>query len=393
MSRPDVDAPDGDVSGMDGLMRYFRRPWAALIASLVARMSVPLGTGTLRTGTLKTGTLRTGTLRTGALGLIASLGLIGPALAQKVYAPRPWEMGMQAAGGPLKQQEIELHNLVLVIITLITLFVAGLLVYVMWRYNAKRNPTPSQTSHNTFLEVAWTVIPILILVVIAIPSFRMVYYLDRTPDADLTIKVTGHQWYWEYSYPDNGNIDFSSYFVPDDQLKPGQLRLLTVDNDLVIPAGKNIRVLQTSTDVIHSWFVPSLGVQRYAIPGRTIETWFRADKPGIYVGECNQICGTNHSRMPIVVRAMTPQDFAAWLVQAKTKFSDAGSPATASATPQPAGTTPAQVTRADATPVGVTTAVMTTAGMTRTGVTPANMTSVVATAHQPFSLAAVQVQR
>lgn len=270
---------------------------------------------------------------------LAPIGLIAPASAQTVYAPKPWEMGMQAAGGPLKVQEIDLHNLVLVIITVITLFVAGLLVWVITRYSAKRNPVPSQTSHNTFLEVAWTVIPILILVVIAIPSFRLVYYEDRTPDADMTIKVTGHQWYWEYTYPDKGNIDFNSYIIPDDQLKPGQLRLLTVDNDLVVPAGKNIRVLTTSADVIHSFFVPSLGVQRYAIPGRMIETWFRADKPGIYLGECNQICGTNHSRMPIVVRALSPSDFDAWLVQAKTKFSDAGSPATASAAPAAGGMT------------------------------------------------------
>jgi cytochrome c oxidase subunit II len=162
--------------------------------------------------------------------------------------------------------------------------------------------------------------------VIAIPSFRLVYYLDRTPDPDLTIKVTSHQWYWEYTYPDKNNIDFSSYIIPDDQLKPGQLRLLTVDNDLVVPVGKNIRVLATSGDVIHSFFVPALGVQRYAIPGRTIETWFRADKAGVFYGECNQICGTNHSRMPIVVRAVSPEDFATWLDQAKTKFSDATPP-------------------------------------------------------------------
>jgi cytochrome c oxidase subunit 2 len=139
----------------------------------------------------------------------------------------------------------------------------------------------------------------------------------------MTVKVTGHQWFWEYSYPDNGNIDFSSYIVPDDQLKPGQKRLLTVDNDLVVPVGKNIRVLTTGADVIHSFFIPSLGVQRYAIPGRTIETWFRVDKPGTYYGECNQICGTNHSRMPIVVRAVPEQEFQAWVTEAKTKFSDA----------------------------------------------------------------------
>ena len=232
-------------------------------------------------------------------------------------------------------------------------------------------------------------LPILILVVIAIPSFRLVYYEDRTPDADLTIKVTGHQWYWEYAYPDKGNIDFSSYIVPDDQLKPGQLRLLTVDNDLVVPAGKNIRVLTTSSDVIHSFFMPSLGVQRYAIPGRTIETWFRADKPGIYYGECNQICGTNHSRMPIVVRAVTPQEFEAWLVQAKSKFSDAGSKATAAAAPSPALAAPDGATSAD-----VTQASTTPAGATRIDVASAKLALGGLAGDKPFSLAATaQVQR
>jgi cytochrome c oxidase subunit 2 len=250
----------------------------------------------------------------------------GAAMAQVVGAPLPWEMGMQRGYGPLKDEEIWLHDVVLVIITLITLFVAGLLVWVMWRYNARRNPVPTRTSHNTVIEVLWTVIPVLILVGIAIPSFRLVYFQDRTRDADLTIKVTGHQWYWEYTYPDNGNIDFSSYIIPDDQLKPGQRRLLEVDNQLVVPVGKNIRVLQTSGDVIHSWFIPAIGVQRYAIPGRTIETWFKVDQAGTFYGQCNQICGTNHSRMPIVVRAVPEKEFTAWLAEAKTKFSDAAQP-------------------------------------------------------------------
>jgi cytochrome c oxidase subunit II len=263
------------------------------------------------------------------------MSIPGMALAQAVGAPKPWEMGMQPAFGPLKQQQIDLHDLVLVIITVITLFVAGLLGWVMWRYNAKRNPVPSRTAHHTVLEIAWTVIPVLILVVMAIPSFRLVYYEDRTRDADLTIKVIAHQWYWEYTYPDKNNLDFTSYMIPDDQLKPGQRRLLEVDNQLVVPIGKNIRVLQTSTDVIHSWFVPALGVQRYAIPGRTIETWFKADKPGVFYGECNQICGTNHSRMPIVVHAVTPQEFDAWLVEAKTKFSDAAPAAQPANTSEP----------------------------------------------------------
>jgi cytochrome c oxidase subunit 2 len=169
--------------------------------------------------------------------------------------------------------------------------------------------------------VAWTVIPVLILVVIAIPSFRLIYFQDRAPDADMTIKAIGHQWYWEYAYPDQGGLTFSSYMVPDDELKPGQLRLLDVDNQLVLPVGRNIRILTTSGDVIHSFFIPSLGVQRYAIPGRTIETWVRVDQPGTYYGECNQICGTNHNGMPISVRALPAEAFDAWLAQAKVKFS------------------------------------------------------------------------
>jgi len=234
-----------------------------------------------------------------------------------VGAPHPWEMGMQHSYGPIKDRVIELHNLVLVIITVITLFVGGLLIWVMIRYNSKRNPVPSQTSHNTILEIAWTVIPVLILVVIAIPSFRLIYYQDRTPDPDMTIKVTGHQWYWEYSYPDQGNLDVESRYVHDEDLKPGQLRLLDVDNQLVIPVGKKVRILTNSTDVIHSFFIPAFGVQRYAIPGRTIETWLEADQVGTFYGECNQICGQDHSRMPISVRAVSESDFKAWVEEAK----------------------------------------------------------------------------
>jgi len=247
-------------------------------------------------------------------------------------APAPWQVGMQTAGSPVAEKIQSLHTLVLWIITIITLFVGGLLIYVMYRFNAQRNPVASRTSHHTGLEIAWTLLPVLILVVIAIPSFRLVYFEDRTEAADMTIKVTGHQWYWEYTYPDQQNVDFNSTYVKDEDLKEGQLRLLDVDNPLVVPAGKNIRILTTSADVIHSFFIPSLGVQRYAIPGRTIETWVRVDKPGQYYGECNQICGTNHSFMPISIRAVTPEDFSAWVEQAKTKFaSDA--PAQAGAAP------------------------------------------------------------
>ena len=245
---------------------------------------------------------------------------VAPALADQ---PKPWQMGMQEAASPVAEAIHRLDTLVLVIITAITIFVAGLLLYVAWRYSAKRNAVASRTSHHTLLEVAWTVIPVLILVVIAIPSFRLVYLEDRTREADMTIKVVGHQWYWQYDYSDAAKVEFASRMIAEEDLKPGQMRLLEVDNQLAVPVGKNIRILTTSADVIHSFFIPSLGVQRYAIPGRTIETWFRVDKPGVYYGECNQICGVNHSQMPIGINAMPDSEFQAWLTNAKTKFAAA----------------------------------------------------------------------
>ena len=262
-----------------------------------------------------------------ALTLIMMAPLVMPggggAFAQ---VPKPWEMGMQPAANEIKRRIIDLHDLVMVIITLTTVFVAVLLVIVCVRFNAKANPVPSKTSHHTGLEIAWTVIPVLLLVIMAIPSFRLIYYQDRTPNPDLTIKVVGHQWFWEYEYPDNGDFSIESRYIHDEDLKPGQLRLLDVDNQMVVPVGKNIRILTSSPEVIHSFFVPSLGVQRYAIPGRTIETWFSVDKPGVYYGECNQICGQDHSRMPIAVHAVSPEEFKAWAEQTK-KSADAGTPA------------------------------------------------------------------
>jgi cytochrome c oxidase subunit 2 len=258
-----------------------------------------------------------------AVSVFTALAVAGGSLPAMAQMPHPWQMGMQKSGSPVETAIQSLDHLVLVIITVITVFVAALLLWVAYRYSAKRNPVASRTSHNTLIEIAWTVIPVLILVVIAIPSFRLVYYEDRTQNADMTIKVTGHQWYWEYDYGDAAKVDFNSRYVGTDDLKPGQLRLLDVDNQLVVPAGKNIRVLTTSGDVIHSFFIPSLGVQRYAIPGRTIETWFKVDQPGVYYGECNQICGTNHSQMPISIKALPEAEFQAWLVEAKTKFAEA----------------------------------------------------------------------
>ena len=260
-----------------------------------------------------------------AAAFLATLGtaLFAMAFAEPALAdlPRNWQMGMQPAASPVQRDIHSLHNLVLVIITVITIFVGALLAYVIWRFSADKNPNPSQTSHNTVLEVAWTVIPVLILVVIAIPSFRLVYFQDRTQDADMTVKVTGRQWYWEYTYTDAEGLNFGSRPLDAKGTKWQQgIRLLDVDEPLVLPIGKNIRILTTSADVIHSFFVPALGVQRYAIPGRTIETWVRIDRPGTFYGQCNQICGEDHSNMPIAVRAMPEAEFTAWLAEAKKKF-------------------------------------------------------------------------
>ncbi len=260
-----------------------------------------------------------------AAAFLATLGtaLLAMAFAEPALAdlPRNWQMGMQPAASPVQRDIHSLHHLVLVIITVITIFVGGLLAYVIWRFSADKNPNPSQTSHNTVLEVAWTVIPVLILVVIAIPSFRLVYFQDRTHEADMTLKVTGHQWYWEYTYTDAEGLNFGSRPLDAKGVRWQQgIRLLDVDEPLVLPVGKNIRILTTSADVIHSFFVPSLGVQRYAIPGRTIETWVRIDRPGTFYGQCNQICGEDHSNMPIAVRALPEAEFTAWLAEAKKKF-------------------------------------------------------------------------
>jgi cytochrome c oxidase subunit 2 len=256
------------------------------------------------------------------LTLVLGVTLAVPAMAQ---APRNWQLGMQDPASPVAERLHSLHDLVFWIITIITVFVAALLVYVMWRFNSRRNPVASNFSHHTGLEIAWTAIPVLILVVIAIPSFRLVFFEDRTQAADMTIKVTGHQWYWEYTYPDSGNLNFRSDYIHDEDLKPGMKRLLEVDNPLVLPVGKNVRILTNSADVIHSFFIPSLGVQRYTIPGRTIETWVRIDKVGTFYGQCNQICGTNHSYMPIAVKAVPVAEYQAWEKTAKVKFA-AGEP-------------------------------------------------------------------
>lgn len=274
-----------------------------------------------------------GALLTSPIALLLSAGV---ALAQSadpvkvpivpVTEPHDWQTLFQTAESPVMHNIEHLNDFVTVIMVAVCLLVGVLLVIALTRFNAKRHPVPSKRTHNTPLEVAWTLIPALLLVIILIPSFGQVFYQDHTNDPYLTVKVTGHQWYWEYTYPNDGGIDFNSTFVPDDKLKPGQLRLLTASTPMVVPVGKNIQILTTSGDVIHSFFVTSLGLQRYAIPGRTIRTWFRADKPGLYVGECNQICGTNHSRMPINIVAVPVKEFQAWVTYAKKQYASDAKP-------------------------------------------------------------------
>jgi cytochrome c oxidase subunit II len=253
--------------------------------------------------------------------VLAVVGVVAIAAVAGAAEPKPWEIGFQPPATPVKDRLSAFHDdLLMPIITVITVFVLGLLVYVMWRFNQRRNPVPSRTSHNTVIEMLWTVVPVLILVIIAIPSFKLMYYMDRVPNPEMTIKVTGHQWYWSYEYPDQDGLTFDSNIIPEDQLKPGQKRLLDVDNPLVVPADTTIRVLITGTDVIHSWFVPSFGVQEYAIVGRLNESWMKVEHAGTYYGQCNQICGLNHAFMPIKVEAVSKDAFQHWLVDAKKKF-------------------------------------------------------------------------
>ncbi len=242
--------------------------------------------------------------------------------------PTPWQMGLQQAATPLMQSIDDLHDILLIVITLITLFVLGLLLYVMWRFRESRNPTPTRTTHNTTVEVLWTVIPVVILVLIAIPSFKLLYYSDTIPKADLTVKAIGHQWYWSYEYPDHGNFTFDATILADDELKEGQPRLLEVDNRIVVPVNKVVRVQVTADDVLHAWAIPAFGVKVDGVPGRLNEIWFKAEKTGVYYGQCSELCGVNHGFMPIRVDVVSAPEFNAWISWAKKEYAadDGGRP-------------------------------------------------------------------
>ena len=256
------------------------------------------------------------------------------AAAPALGAPQPWEINLQPAASPIAERIHSFHNLLLWVISVITLFVLALLVYTCMRFRESKNPVPSKRSHNTILEVVWTAVPVLILVIIAIPSFKLLYYSDVLPDTKLTVKAIGHQWYWSYEYPDNGDFTFDALMIPDSDLKPGQLRLLETDNRVVLPIGVDIRVQVTAADVLHSWAMPPFGVKVDAVPGRLNELWVHINEPGTYYGQCSELCGANHGFMPITIEAVTPEAYEAWVNEAKTKFARAGDgPALAAAAP------------------------------------------------------------
>jgi cytochrome c oxidase subunit 2 len=254
---------------------------------------------------------------------LAALFILGAGGAVLAGAPEPWQLGFQDPASPVMTDINDLHNFLLWIIIAIALFVTGLLIYVMIRFRAKRNPVPTKTTHNTAIEVIWTVIPIMILAVIAVPSFKLLYFMDRIEAPELTLKAIGHQWYWSYEYPDLGNFTFDSTMIPDEDIKPGQKRLLETENRVILPVGTNIRILMTSSDVIHAWAVPAFGIKTDAIPGRLTETWVRIDREGVYYGQCSELCGIRHGFMPIAVEAVSKEAFAKWVETAKKKFARA----------------------------------------------------------------------
>lgn len=253
-------------------------------------------------------------------GVLAVMTTAFPALAEG--GPVPRALGLQAAASPVAERINDFHNLLLWIIGGITLFVTALLLYVMVRFNAKANPTPAKFTHNVVLEVAWTVIPVIILIIIMVPSLKLLYYSDRTTTPEMTLKVTGYQWYWGYEYPDHDGINFMSYMIPDDKIdaEKGQLRLLSTDNAVVLPIDTDIQILVTAADVLHAFAVPAFGIKTDAVPGRTNETWVRITKPGTYYGQCSELCGKDHAFMPIEIRAVTKEEFEEWLVTAKQEF-------------------------------------------------------------------------
>lgn len=254
--------------------------------------------------------------------LAVAIGCFLPMAAQAAEdagRPWPWQWNFQEAASPTMERIASLTLILNLIVVAIVVLVTVLVAYVAWRFRASRNPVPARWTHNSKLEIAWTTVPVLILVAIAFPSFDLLYFMDRTKESELTVKVTGHQWYWSYEYPDQG-VQFDAMMVQDGDLKPGQLRLLTTDNTLKLPVGVPIRIQLTANDVIHSWAVPALGIKTDNVPGRLNETWVEIKRPGTFYGQCSELCGVNHAFMPIMIEAVEKEQFQAWLDDARTKL-------------------------------------------------------------------------
>jgi cytochrome c oxidase subunit 2 len=249
--------------------------------------------------------------------LLASAGAALAGLGQ----PSPWQMGLQDSASPVMDDITGFNTFLFWLTSAIAVFVLVLLAVVIVRFNARANPNPSRTTHNTPIEIIWTIVPVLILAAVAVPSFRLLYVELDVPKPDLTVKVTGKQWFWSYAYPDNGNFEFDSLMVAEKDLKPGQPRLLAVNREMVVPVNKIVHVLVTGADVIHSFNVPSFGIRIDAIPGRINDTWFKATKEGVFYGQCSELCGKDHSFMPIAVHVVSQADFDTWVGQAKKEFS------------------------------------------------------------------------
>ena len=258
--------------------------------------------------------------------IAATILTMGTAAAEQGQ-PAPWQKSFQTAFSPVASEQHIFHDMLLWIISAITVFVLVLLIYVMIRFNKRANPTPSKTSHNTLIEIVWTVVPIMILIVIMIPSLKLLYYGDRVENPDMTLKAIGYQWYWGYEYMDEDGLAFDAVMLEKDELKAGQPRLLATDNAIVVPIETNIRILVTAEDVIHSWAMPSLGVKMDAVPGRLNETWMRIEKEGMYYGQCSELCGSRHGFMPIMMKAVSKDEYKKWLVEAKKEFASVETPA------------------------------------------------------------------
>jgi len=250
-----------------------------------------------------------------AINLAAVAGFSAAAWAAD--GPQPWQMGFQPPATPVMEWINDFHNQLLVTIIVIAGFVTALMGYVAIKFNAKANPEPSTRSHNTLLEVLWTAVPIMILVVMVVPSIKLLYFEDRAPNAEMTLKVTGNQFYWNYEYPDQGGFSFDATMIDPEDLEEGQIRLLSTDTPVVVPVNTEVRVLIAAADVIHAWAVPAFGVKTDAVPGRLNETWFKATREGTFYGQCSELCGTNHGFMPIEVKVVSKEEFAKWVVKAK----------------------------------------------------------------------------